>query len=119
RGWAVIRLESLELYGFGIFREGVRIDFPPGLGVLIGPNERGKSTVLQGIGAVLFGLPTLSDPTRTGTGRFRNRERPRRFEGELILEIEGVRFRIVRDFDTHRIGLYQEEAGGWSQIVSG
>ncbi len=56
-----MRIERLELDGFGRFA-GVTWRLGPGLTVLLGPNEAGKTTLLNGIRALLFGF----EATREG-----------------------------------------------------
>ncbi len=55
-----MKLRELEIECFGIF-SGHRVRFPgDGLQVVYGPNEAGKSTLLQLIREVLFGFPVRS-----------------------------------------------------------
>jgi uncharacterized protein YhaN len=58
-----VRFESLHLKAYGPFDDAVlRFDTPAaGLQVVYGPNERGKSTALRAIGALLFGFPARTD----------------------------------------------------------
>ena len=42
-----IVIESLSLQGFGPYRGEVRVDFPRGFGILVGPNELGNPLWLQ------------------------------------------------------------------------
>jgi hypothetical protein len=100
-GFQGVRFLSLELEGFGIYAQPIRFTFPPLVGIDIRPNEKGKSTLVQGLQAVLFGLPNNSDSDKFGTARFRSWERSRAFSGALDLLIDGRRYRILRDFDTH------------------
>lgn len=52
-----MKIKSLEIYGFGKL-ENVKIDeFSPGIQVLYGRNEAGKSTLMAFIHAILFGFP--------------------------------------------------------------
>ena len=45
-----MRLEAVELEAVGTFADRVVVhDFSPGLNVLAGPNERGKSTWLKAL----------------------------------------------------------------------
>ncbi len=111
--------ERLRVRGFGPYRGAVTATFPKGLGVLALPNERGKSTLVHALTAVLFGLPHSSDPTAFGIGRFRNWHDPSRFDGELELYVNAERFRLVRNFDNHRIALFLEEEGAWRSIAVG
>ncbi|MBY6278392.1 MAG: hypothetical protein CWE10_20035, partial [Symbiobacterium thermophilum] len=48
---------SVSLTGFGPYARKVTYTFPAGLGVLVAPNESGKSTLVAGLMAVLYGLP--------------------------------------------------------------
>ena len=104
-----VRWLSLELSGFGVY-DDVRIDFPAGSGVLIAPNESGKSTALAGLTAVLFGLPTNSDPTAWGTARYRSYSSSARFAGRVeFVARDGGRYEVRRDFDGHEVGLVRLE----------
>jgi DNA repair exonuclease SbcCD ATPase subunit len=50
-----MRLESVEILGFGRLRD-VRVDFAPRVTVLLGENEAGKSTLHRAVRAALYGL---------------------------------------------------------------
>lgn len=55
-----MKINQLHLFAFGGFTD-VTLDFSspiPGLHVVYGPNEAGKSTALRGLLALLFGFPT-------------------------------------------------------------
>src|SRR5690606_29018325 len=117
-GEAVV-FERLIARGFGPYRESVSVLFPKGLGVLALPNERGKSTLVHALTAILFGLPHAAGASPFGRGRFRNRHHPSRFEGELVLMRGAERFRIVRNFDDHRFRLSVEEGGAWRDVAVG
>lgn len=51
-----VKIEKLVIYGFGK-HEDVTIELGPGMNVLYGPNESGKTTIQQFILHVLFGFP--------------------------------------------------------------
>ncbi|HJF31597.1 MAG TPA: AAA family ATPase [Sporosarcina psychrophila] len=51
-----MKIEKLNIYGFGK-HENVIVDFGPGITVLYGLNEAGKTTIQQFILHVLFGFP--------------------------------------------------------------
>jgi len=58
-----MRIASLHLKAYGPF-EAARLDLDSpaaGLQIVYGPNERGKSTALRAIHAMLFGFPTRTD----------------------------------------------------------
>ncbi|WP_301169792.1 ATP-binding protein [Brevibacillus nitrificans] len=50
-----MRIEEIQLKGFGKWQDEV-FRFAPGINVFAAPNEAGKSTLLQGIFAALYGL---------------------------------------------------------------
>ncbi|AIQ12418.1 AAA family ATPase [Paenibacillus durus] len=56
-----MRIQQLEIGGFGRIH-GRELELSEGLTVLYGPNEAGKSTMLQFIRAMLFGIPGRSYP---------------------------------------------------------
>ena len=114
-----IVIESVTLVGFGPYREKTHFEFPRGLGVFVGANETGKSTLVAAISAILFGLPSTSDPESFGLGRYRNWDAPARCLGEMVLDAAGVRYRIVRNFDTHRLTLSRWDGRGWVEEVVG
>ncbi len=113
-------IERLTLWGFGPFRGRVDVRFPTGLGVLVAPNERGKSTLIAGISAILFGLSAHGDADAFSVARFRNNKGPTgAFEGELRLQTPNGRFRIYRHFDSHRVRVALQEHNGWRETVVG
>lgn len=57
-----MRFTALDIDGFGIFREVAISNLPPGLVLLCGRNEAGKSTLLGFIRNVLFGFPRATSP---------------------------------------------------------
>jgi len=52
-----MRMVEFHIEGFGRFADLSFADIPPGLTVIRGDNEAGKSTLLAFLRAVLFGLP--------------------------------------------------------------
>jgi len=89
------------------------------LGVWVGPNEQGKSTLIAGVIAVLFGLPQATDPSGFTTGRYRHWDGPAEFWGEVVLSVGDDRFRVRRNFENHRISLSRQAEGGWIEEVVG
>lgn len=53
-----MRIDELHVEGFGILSNLSLTDIPPGLAVILGNNEAGKTTLLAFLRSVLFGLPT-------------------------------------------------------------
>jgi DNA repair exonuclease SbcCD ATPase subunit len=114
-----IILRRVELSGFGPYRDSVVVDLDDGLNVLSASNETGKSSLVSGIAAIIFGIPQTSDQVAFGQGRFRNWFNPRRFEGKLDFLADGVPHHIERDFDSNRISFSKEEGGKWKEISTG
>jgi uncharacterized protein YhaN len=56
-----MRISSFYVEGFGALAEFGMEDISPGLVILNGPNEAGKSTMLDFFTAMLFGLPVRRD----------------------------------------------------------
>ncbi len=113
---APLRIREIALAGFGPHREGRRFFFPDGPSVLVGPNESGKSNLLQALAATLFGLPAGNDPTGFTTAHFRSIPPPREFWGEVAWESDGRRYRLHRAFDSHQVR-WVEETGDRRRVV--
>lgn len=79
-----MRIREIGIDGFGVFAGEVAGELGPGLNVLHGDNEAGKSTLLAFVRAVLFGFPrgnakeNAYPPLRGGT-----------HGGHLLLETDG------------------------------
>src|SRR5660397_166707 len=52
-----MRITGWHIDGFGVFREYRLEQLPPGLTILLGANEAGKTTLLAYLRGVLFGFP--------------------------------------------------------------
>ncbi|MBN1591973.1 MAG: AAA family ATPase [Candidatus Coatesbacteria bacterium] len=88
-----MRIESVHIDGFGVFFDQHINDIPPGLCVLFGDNEAGKSTLLAFIKSVLFGFPM-------GRGTVNRFEplRGGRYGGSLSLVTDaGERYSVRRE----------------------
>ncbi|MBM3451474.1 MAG: hypothetical protein FJX78_10970, partial [Armatimonadetes bacterium] len=112
-----VRLERVELEGFGLYREATQFAFPEALGVLVAPNESGKSTLLAGLVATIFGLPRSGDRDEFGYARFRNRGGGSPFRGVIDLRVDERQVRIRRDFETNEVRWHEAEAEGWREIL--
>ena len=63
-----MRIDGWHADGFGILKDFERADLEPGVTVLLGENEAGKSTLLAFVRAMLFGFPgarTSTHPRRS------------------------------------------------------
>ena len=99
-----MRIERLQLIGFGRFGAKV-IDLAPGLNVISGPNEAGKTTLLSFIELMLYGAKK--------DGRMRRDYLPQHdlyrpwsgapYEGTMVFRLEGGRrIEVFRRFDRER-----------------
>ncbi len=83
-----MRIDQLKLTAFGPFTD-CTINLQPGLNVIFGPNEAGKSSMLRAIQALLFGVPARS------VDNFVHAYRQLRVGGVLVKE-DGERLECVR-----------------------
>jgi uncharacterized protein YhaN len=87
-----MKILRLHIDGFGCLHDR-DIDFAPGLNLVIGPNEAGKSTLLHCLAQVLTGKPSKH-------GSFPDCKpwdgRP--FAAWVLLEQDGVQYKLVRRF---------------------
>ncbi len=63
-----MRLRRLQISKFGHFEER-SVDLGPGFTVVFGPNEAGKSTLLDAVAGFLWGIPQRNPRTRTYAAR--------------------------------------------------
>ena len=97
-----MRLKRIDLAGFGCLHD-FSADFAPGLNVFHGLNEAGKSTLQQGIAALLYGFYD-GDRARQEESARHERFRPWDggvYRGSLEYEMDDGRdFEVRRDFTT-------------------
>ncbi|MDY0190385.1 MAG: AAA family ATPase [Desulfuromonas sp.] len=93
-------LRSLELKSFGQFIDQ-KYEFRRGINLVIGPNEAGKSTMMEAVPAVLFGCKDKK--------RFRPWARSQHCSASLMLENQQYNISIERDIDTDCIELRQAD----------
>ncbi len=114
-----VQFDKVTLSGFGPYRETVEFTLNNKMNVLVAPNESGKSTLVAGIGAIIFGIPQTTDESVFGQSRFQNWDHPLRFEGEMICTINDKSYRIRRDFNNNQVSLARREGEQYREIVSG
>lgn len=99
-----MKLRSVSIDGYGKFA-GREIEFAPGLQIIIGPNERGKSTIRSFIGDMLYGqkrsaLHRLFDETNELRTPWHN---PDCYGGRLVYALsDGQVIEVARNFDRKR-----------------
>ncbi len=105
-------LHRLDLRRFLGLPNGT-FEFSPGINVIIGPNEAGKSTLRAAIRTVLYENPaTTSVRIRDGLRTWGAEEPP---ELQLEFEINGGRFHLTKDFATRKVVLSDHLGRTWEQ----
>lgn len=108
-----MRIASLRLHGFGRFRER-EFQFGPGLTIVYGPNEAGKSTLHAALAASTFGLAPSGRRLAKHTAVI---ERHRPWQGDryaATVELEhssGRRLRIDWDYDRQQFAVIDSATG--------
>lgn len=88
-------LRHLRVENFGRLGNG-EWTFGPGMNVVKGPNEAGKSTLAEAVHRVLLGPPVSTSSTDAQRWRTWGRQEMYRLEAEF--EHGGQRWRVVRDY---------------------
>lgn len=99
-----MKIRHVSIDGYGRF-SGLSLDFSPGLQVIIGPNEKGKSTIRSFIGDMLYGQRKgLSSPEYDESKTLRLPwSNPDCYGGRLVYELsDGKVFEVIRNFDPER-----------------
>jgi DNA repair exonuclease SbcCD ATPase subunit len=94
-----MKIRSLELRNFRKFVGAVRVDgIGDGVNILVGPNEYGKSTLLEAINGVIFEKATAQTERARGFRHFCNGTAP---QVELAFDLDGTRWTIAKRFAGH------------------
>lgn len=90
RNWVII--QKINIYGYG---KWLNTTFPlaPSLQVFYGPNEAGKSTLIDFIVAILFGFQNKRQAVH---GQYIPKDHADLYGGEIWFENQGKHYRIVR-----------------------
>ncbi|PNU21091.1 hypothetical protein C2E25_03405 [Geothermobacter hydrogeniphilus] len=89
-------LRSIDLEAFGRFSRRC-FEFRRGLNLVLGPNEAGKSTLMEAVPAILFGVRDKKRYLPWGRGGA--------CRGALQFELDGGSVRVQRDLMTDEVGL--------------
>lgn len=101
-------LEKMELHGFKRFGDREVVEFDPGINVVKGGNEKGKSTLLEGFIASIF---DLTKPEREKSYSWL---KPEVCRVTLTYSLDnGDRYKIERDFINNSAVLFEEEEEGF------
>jgi energy-coupling factor transporter ATP-binding protein EcfA2 len=110
-----MKLRNLELEGFGIFSTRRTFSFAPdGLSIVFGPNESGKSTLMEAILAAIFGFEKKEDEDSR-----RSWEASRSFAASLEFESGDALTKLFRDFNTNEVTVTRTEEGKTKELFRG
>ncbi len=106
-------IEKVYLRGFGKFNEMTKFQFEPGLNIVIGPNESGKTTLLMAILGVLYGLDDRSESK--DKSRLNGWEDEEVYRASLTYVLnDDRRYRIRRDFMENEVIMEEINQDGQS-----
>lgn len=94
-----MRINRVHLTHFGCFHRKC-VEFKPGINVIYGENEAGKSTVHRFIQAMLFGVERLRGKAskKDEYTRFQPWHEGKNYEGSMEIEHEHQTYRLTRNF---------------------
>ncbi|UCE66532.1 MAG: AAA family ATPase [Candidatus Zixiibacteriota bacterium] len=96
-----MQISHLLLKDFGRF-DNFECDFSPGLNIIKGPNEAGKSTIVEALTAALYLDPNKNDKQMSDAKRWGGGSAPIL---EALLNVEGKSYRLIKDFENGRTNL--------------
>ncbi|MDI6792118.1 MAG: AAA family ATPase [bacterium] len=105
---------ELILTGFGRFKE-YRLELRDGLNIILGPNETGKTTIIDGISAALFGYKKQFKRDQELWVKYRPLRKGIPYRISVILTTRGgITYRIDRNLEDNRgPNLYQKEGDNY------
>ena len=104
-----MRIKKFETNGFGCLKGSYRFGSQPST-LIIEKNENGKSTLVAGILAALYGLEGNGLQTLPEKERFRPL-RSKGFDVTLSIQVGKREYRIKRDFNTETVSVWDEKTG--------
>ena len=111
-----MNVQSIRLENWKKFTEPVEIQLKNGLNVLHGPNESGKSTLIDSI------ITTFYSKHTSGSGKIKTLKpwgtslNPR---STITFQKDDQNYRITKGFQEKKSLLEKEENGAWRKIAEG
>jgi len=91
-----MRIKSIRLERFRKFEELAQFNFQPGINLIIGPNEAGKSTIQQAIQLLLYASPSSTSRELQALRSWNSEDS---FRLEMEIEDQGKQYQLVKDFE--------------------
>ncbi len=93
-------IKEMHLINFGKFNHQ-SVSLKPGLNIIYGENEAGKTTLHTFIRAMLFGIERQRGKASANDlyTKYEPWENPANYQGTMRIENEGVNYRIERNFN--------------------
>lgn len=110
-----MRINRLQIHAFGKLQDR-ELCFTPGLNLIYGPNESGKSTLMAFLRAALYGFNQPLGKSRRVQRELYEKYRPwfdHRYGGWLELDWKGQHLRIYHDFNHHNFSIERSGDGEW------
>ncbi|MEW6244664.1 MAG: AAA family ATPase [Bacillota bacterium] len=107
-----VTFTKVALEGVGPYRDRVEFQFTPGMNNVVAANESGKSSLVRGLMAVIFGLSAKMNTLK-------NWDDPRKFEGEVEFWAGEEQYRIERKLNTGHVTVSRLARGKWQSVISG
>lgn len=111
-----MRINRLQIHAFGKLQDR-ELCFTPGLNLIYGPNESGKSTLMAFLRAALYGFNQPLGKNRRIQKELYEKYRPwfdHRYGGWLELDWKGQQLRIYHDFNHQYFSIEGSEGEVWS-----
>jgi|GEM_PF-6843840 len=97
-----MKIESIHIEGFGIFKDKFDLTFSPHFNLIYGTNEAGKSTMLQFIVSMLYGMKQEGIQQRRWLPEH-EKYKPwngKQYGGRLVfIRSDGIKTGVIRNFD--------------------
>jgi DNA repair exonuclease SbcCD ATPase subunit len=100
-------ISQILLKNFGKFKN-FTCELTPGLNLIKGPNEAGKSTLADAITAALFLYPTEGKKEMVGAANWKSKEAPAL---EATFNVGGNSVKLIKDFKTGSVELEDNRTG--------
>jgi uncharacterized protein YhaN len=109
-----MHIHRIRYIGIGPFTDDAFEFDAPGLNVIAGDNETGKSTLCRAMSAVLYGFPDKST-----SDAYRSWLSTDKYVGEVDVTGRRDRYRIERDFATDRVRVIKILPGSEKEVFKG